>query len=674
MLTNLSSSENRVVGVPRRDVALKRQTIQPLFTHLMWEDWPFFGDITMRATEHSRTLAWLITSCLLISSLTTFSVSERASAQSDRDEHQTEKVSSDLRERVNSARSADERVRVILQIDGEASDELKALLRRDGVRIKRHHRSFGTRVVELPAGIVTELARYSEVSFVSPDREIKAHGHIETTTGAAVMRQEQGNGGFNGAGIGIAVIDSGVDNSHEALSGSSGTSRVVANVDFTGEGVLTNDPYGHGTHVASLAAGNSLVLSGAYTGIAPNANIINLRVLNSQGTGSTSALLSALDWVMTNRSAYNIRVVNMSLGAPAGDSYKNDPVCRAVRRLVDNGIVAVAAAGNNGKDSLGNKIYGGIHTPGNEPSAITVGASNTYGTDVRGDDSITTFSSRGPTRSYYTDLLGVKHYDNLIKPDLVAPGNKIVAAESKNNYLVTTYPQLDAAVSTLADGKMMYMSGTSMAAPIVAGAAALMLQANPNLTPNMVKAILMYTAQPLAGFNQFEQGAGQINVEGAVRMAQLIRTDLAATTAVGSPLLKSALPVPQTTIAGQTFTWSQGLILDHTYAAGADLFTKYQKIYGVSSLLSDGVLLSNGVLISNTAVLSDGVLLGSNILTSSGNTIGDGAVFCSTSVLLGDGTTLSGNTFLGDGTLISDGVLISNSVIAGDGVLISNKH
>lgn len=672
MLTNLSSDENRVVGVLRRDAALKRQTIQPLFTHLMWEGRLFFGDIIMRATEHSRTLAWLITPCLLISSFATISISERVSAQSDQEEHQTTKVSSDLRERVYSARSADERVRVILQIDGEAGDELKALLQRDEVRVKRHHQNFGTRVVELPVGVVTELARYSEVSYVSPDREIKAHGHIETTTGAAAMRQE--NGGLDGTGIGIAVIDSGVDNSHEELLGGKSISRVIANVDFTGEGVLTDDPYGHGTHVASLAAGNNLILSGTYTGIAPNANIINLRVLNSQGTGSTSALLNALDWVMTNRSAYNIRVVNMSLGAPAGDSYKNDPVCKAVRRLVDSGIVAVVAAGNNGKDSLGNKIYGGIQSPGNEPSAITVGASNTYGTDVRGDDSVTTFSSRGPTRSYWTDAGGVKHYDNLIKPDLVAPGNKIVAAEAKNNYLVTTYPQLDAAVSAPTDGKMMYMSGTSMAAPIVAGAAALMLQANPNLTPNMVKAILMYTAQPLAGFNQFEQGAGQINIEGAMRLAQLIRTDLRATTAVGAPLLKSVLPVPQTTIAGQTFTWAQGLILDHTYAAGADLFTKYQKIYGVGSLLSDGVLSSNGVLISNTTMLSDGILLGNNILTSSGNTIGDGAVFCSTNALLGDGTTLSGNTLLGDGTLISDGVLISNSVIAGDGVLISNKH
>src|SRR5205085_1170760 len=168
------------------------------------------------------------------------------------------------------------------------------------------------------------------------------------------------------------------------------------------------------------------IAHGDYIGIAPNANLINLRVLNSQGVGATSNVLAALDWVMQNRAAYNIRVVNMSLGGPAIDSYKNDPVCRAVRRLVDAGIVVVAAAGNNGKDSAGNKIYGAIHSPGDEPAAITVGAANSFGTDARTDDGIASYSSRGPTRGSWLDPQGARHYDSLIKPDLVAPGNKIV--------------------------------------------------------------------------------------------------------------------------------------------------------------------------------------------------------------------------------------------------------
>ncbi len=119
-----------------------------------------------------------------------------------------------------------------------------------------------------------------------------------------------------------------------------------------------------------------------------------------------------------------------------------------------------------------------------------------------------------------------------------------------------------------------------MATPVAAGTAALMLQANPSLTPNLVKALLMYTAQPLAGFNMFEQGAGQLNIAGAVQLARSVRTDLSATTTVGSPLLTvEAPPAPETTIANHTFTWSRGIILNHTYAIGLDLITKYQLVY-----------------------------------------------------------------------------------------------
>src|SRR6185437_9550314 len=142
----------------------------------------------------------------------------------------------------------------------------------------------------------------------------------------------------------------------------------------------------------------------------------------------------ALDWLMANKGSYNVKVVNMSLGTPAINSYEDDPICNAVRKLVNAGVVVVAAAGNLGKDGNGNKIYGGIHCPGNEPSAITVGASNSFGTDARNDDVVTSYSSRGPTRSYTTDRYGVRHYDNLIKPDLVAPGNKLIFAEAANNY------------------------------------------------------------------------------------------------------------------------------------------------------------------------------------------------------------------------------------------------
>src|SRR4030095_10036959 len=349
------------------------------------------------------------------------------------------------------------------------------------------------------------------------------------------------------------VLDSGIDLDHTSFNDSTENSRTIVSQDFTDEG-RTDDPYGHGTHVASIAAGNGRVAYGEYIGIASNANIINLRVLNSEGVGSTSWVLSALDWLASNREAYNIRVVNMSLGMAAVDSYLNDPICQAVRSLVNSGVVVVAASGNNGTDGNGTKVYGHIHSPGIEPSAITVGASNSFGTDGRSDDGVTSYSSRGPTRGSWTDDQGVRPFDNLIKPDLVAPGNKLVAAEARQNLLVTEHPQLDAGVSLVDNRKMMYLNGSSMATPAGEAAAPLMLQANPTLTPNLVKALLMYSAQPLAGFNMLEQGAGEINIEGAVRLARLVRTDLTENTPLGDPLLNAGdLPVPQTTIGGQTF-------------------------------------------------------------------------------------------------------------------------
>src|SRR4030095_13713313 len=119
-------------------------------------------------------------------------------------------------------------------------------------------------------------------------------------------------------------------------------------------------------------------------------------------------------------------------------------------------------------------------------------------------------------RGSWIDDAGVRHYDNLIKPDLVAPGNKVVAAEARQNLLVTEHPELDAGRSTVDNRKTMYLNGSSMATPVAAGTAALMLQVNPTLTPSLLKALLMYSAQPLAGFNMLEQGAGEINIEGAV--------------------------------------------------------------------------------------------------------------------------------------------------------------
>jgi subtilisin family serine protease len=492
------------------------------------------------------------------------------------------KVSPRLRERRADASG---RVEVIIQLEGKMSSGLKDMLKRYGANVRKELRAVGAAVVALPPSALDELERFEEISFVTPDEETQVLGHVSRTTGtdAAAAQPFTSISELNGTGVGIAVVDSGIYDSHAAFLNAAGTaSRVVYNQNFVTTETRTDDPYGHGTHVAALAAGNDRVQGGAYVGVAPDANLVDLRVLDALGKGKTSWLLAALDWVAVNHRAYNIRVVNLSLGSPAIDSYKIDPVCRAVERLYDLDIVVVAAAGNHGKNSAGQKVYGQVHSPGNSPQAITVGASNTFGTDTRADDVVATFSSRGPTRSYTTDASGARRYDNIIKPELVAPGNKLVSAESYPNKLKSTNSLLAAYDTTSEQQDMMYLSGTSMAAPLVSGAVALMFEVNPKLTAGMARTLLQYTATPIKGANLLEQGAGQLNVAGATKLSDLVRRDLAPT---------------------------DGVVL------------------GDGVLIADGVVFADGVVISDGVMVADGVMLGDSLLGLSTLLYGDNTAF-----------------------------------------------
>ena len=628
----------------------------------------------MTIGKHFRTVsAWLTLFALLSAPCAGLSPATTASARSF--SSPTDKMSPDLREALRTSQDH-AHLRIIVQFKEDRPRLLGSLLPDVGGLVLRQFSKLNTRLLSLPRRAAESLAARKEVRYISLDRQTMPYGHVATTTGAEDVRVQTSSTLFglvtsttnlDGSNVGIAIVDSGLDANHVSFRDALGFSRISTSRDFTGEG-RTDDPYGHGTHVASAAAGNGQVADGAYRGIASNADIINLRVLGADGTGTTSGLLAALDWVLTYRTVYNIRVVNLSLGGVAVDSYSNDPVCQAVRRLVDAGVVVVAAAGNDGKADDGTKIYGRIHSPGNEPSAITVGASNSYGTDARGDDTVTTYSSRGPTRSYWTDAGGTRHYDNLVKPDMVAPGNRVVWAESLNNRIVTDHPELDAAVSTNTTRRMMYMSGSSMATPVAAGAAALLLQANPRLTPNLVKMLLMYTAQPLSGFNMLEQGAGQLNVEGAVRLAKLVRSDLSPLTPLGSQMLTtSAPPAPYDEIAGGHVNWSQGIILNRTYATGFDLIKSYQKVYGAGALLGDAVVETVDQQSVDASKMSGTVALGENILTSDGGAwLTEGPIFLSTGSLLGDGIVIGDGIVVGDGIIVGDGIVIGDGIVMGD--------
>src|SRR5690606_5888880 len=207
--------------------------------------------------------------------------------------------------------------------------------------------------------------------------------------------------------------------------------------------------------------------------------------------------------------------------------------------------------------------------------AITVGASNSHGTDARNDDTITTYTSRGPTRSFFTDANGRRVYDNLIKPDLVAPGNEIISYRPGSSLLGSLSPELVLPLGLLetnADG-VMYQSGTSMSAPIVSGAVAMLLEENPKLTPQMIRMLLQYSAQPIAGANSFEQGAGQLNIEGAVRLAKSLRDVDYNSLSKGASMVPGGWSMPQTstTISGHTFPWAQLVQTNYSYLTGHEL-------------------------------------------------------------------------------------------------------
>ena len=338
---------------------------------------------------------------------------------------------------------AEEKQSFIVQAASSTSDtviqEKLALL---GGRITHKSGSSGLLVIEATRSAIRQIAADANVGYVSPDRLVKPQGHLENATGTEQIRGLVSGTLMDGQGIGIAILDSGIDEVHKLVLPSLTHTGVVYRKDFTGQ-QITADMHGHGTHVASLANGDYAYKTGKYEGIAPGAKLINLRVLDSNGIGSASAVIAALDWCVTNKNlvvngvSLNLRVINLSLGSIAKDSYVTDPLCLAARRAHNAGIVVVAAAGNDGKSLSGQKIYGGIHSPGIEPSVITVGASNTFGTDARSDDQVTTYSSRGPTRGY-TVVNGVRKYDNLIKPDIVAPGNRLISSCSFSSW---TNPQ-----------------------------------------------------------------------------------------------------------------------------------------------------------------------------------------------------------------------------------------
>ena len=390
----------------------------------------------------------------------------------------------------------------------------------------------------MPAGMLEDLAQDPDVNYISPDRTVRGMlDYANPTINANIALQY----GFDGTGVGVAVIDSGIVPILDLMQTGGKTSRIVYNQSFVSGTTSTYDDYGHGTHVAGIVAGNAAYSSGpgythTFRGIAPKANLINLRVLDAAGNGTDSAVIAAIERAISLKDQYNIRVINLSLGRPVFESYTKDPLCQAVEQAWAAGIVVVAAAGNSGRDdSQGTQGYGTISAPGNDPAVITVGAMKDMGTVTRGDDLIASYSSKGPTL-----------IDHIVKPDIVAPGNRIISLQatkstletkSSVNFIMNSYYEMSGSKSY--SGIYYRLSGTSMAAPMVSGAAALLLQKTPSLTPDVVKARLMKTAtksfpsysvaiDPVTGnsyqsqYDIFTIGAGYLDAWAALNNADLL--------------------------------------------------------------------------------------------------------------------------------------------------------
>jgi serine protease AprX len=388
---------------------------------------------------------------------------------------------------------------------------------------------------------IVKLSNQQNVVYISSDRSLQP---LLSFSATAINAPVAWQSNYVGSGIGVALIDSGVNAHPDLYTGYLPLSRVASNQSFVSGNSNASDQYGHGTHIAGLIAGDGVASTGpmftnTFKGIAPSAKIVNLRVLDANGTGTDSEVIAAIGQAIAMKSAYNIRVMNLSLGRAVYESYKLDPLCQAVEQAWKSGIVVVVAAGNYGR-YLPTSGYGTVTSPGNDPYVITVGAMKPMGTPDRGDDLIASYSSKGPTA-----------IDHVVKPDIVAPGNLLISTETASTTLFSAEPENQVPYSAYVWGgnsspspAYFTLSGTSMATGVVSGAVADLLQAQPQLTPDQVKARLMKTAyktfpqtssvyDPTSGntytdqYDVFTVGAGYLDLAAA-----LASTDVANGTAM----------------------------------------------------------------------------------------------------------------------------------------------
>lgn len=382
-------------------------------------------------------------------------------------------------------------VSVVVHERTPATDLAEDLVRAAGGHVTRPLPLIGGFAADVPADRLPQLRRNSSVDGLYLDGRIEMAGvgteawdDIEPNLAwRKAIRLGQVPVGIDGSGVTVAMIDTGVARVEDLGD------RVVARVDFT-PGGAGNDEYGHGTHLAGVIAGDGAASGGKWRGVAPGARLVSVKVAGPDGSTDVSVVIAALQWVVTHRAEYGIQVLNLAFGTDSVQPYALDPLNAAVERAWAAGITVVVSAGNRGP--------GTINKPGDDPFVITVGAVDVHQTIDRRDDEIAPFSSSALT------------VDGFTKPDLAAPGTTIVATRDAGSTIDQVHPD------AIVDGDYFKGTGTSQAGAVVSGVAALLLQANPSLTPGAVKSILMGTTFRASQYRA-GGGAGMVDAATAIQ-------------------------------------------------------------------------------------------------------------------------------------------------------------
>jgi len=541
--------------------------------------------------------------------------------------------------RKSPAGGSSARLTVIVQTRRALSPLMRSQVEALGGRIESTFTIIRGFSVSIPSGSLRKLEALPWVSDVSSNATVKKLDESADYVVGADYANTRWR--LDGRGVTVAVLDSGVDdnpdfseqhgnegNNHFGFDDGHGSkdghdskdtdeheSRLIYGPNFSDE-TSPLDTCGHGTHVSGLIGGNGAMSTGpeftrTFKGVAPGVRILAIKALNYQGQGTINAVLNGIQWCVQNREKYRIRVLNLSVGHPVYESYTTDPLCQAVEAAWKAGIVVVCAAGNDGRSVSDNPLsapsFGGIESPANDPYVLTVGATNTKDTMDPSDDVMASYSSHGPTL-----------IDHILKPDLVAPGNRLVSSVTQGTYLqqwsatngipMDYYTKLH---STALSPLYFRLSGTSMATAVVSGAAALLIEKDPSLTPDTVKGRLMKTAvknwSPTAGYDYCMQGAGLLDIPAAISCKDIVSGYALSPRVIrgsnGSLVLQDI-----SGSWGDSVIWSDTVIWSDSVVWGDSVIWDDSVVWGDSVIWGDSVVWGDSVIAGDSVVWGDAML------------------------------------------------------------------